>query len=336
MPKENSNTQLEDYRYDAKLFKQAYRAGIKAKKMEENLRRKKIFKIFIISISTILITVLALLISQSPLFKESQYIKRYELEESFVDVNTGFNIAKISLEEFDITFVDSKAALYANLKSGEILYEKNIEEPLYIASISKLMTALVTLKEFELTEDVEVKNDWYRGEDMEWSLGFDKGDNATVETLLEGMLISSYNDPAYILADHMDDGVDAFVDEMNRYAKTLGLSDTQFNNPSGLDTEGGNLSTIKDLYKLVTVVYRNDFIMETITRSYADLSWNIGKERIYSTNAILGKFGNIAGKTGNTELAGGCFLGITKDGYVTIVLNSNDKFSDTEKLLRNL
>jgi D-alanyl-D-alanine carboxypeptidase len=171
---------------------------------------------------------------------------------------------------------------------------------------------------------------------MSWSLGLDKGDNATVETLLKAMLISSYNDAAYVLAQHMEGGLEAFVESMNDYAEQLGLIDTQFNNPSGLDSNGGNISTIEDLYRLATVVYRNDFIMDTLTKSYADLKWDIGEDRIYTTNALMGQYGNIAGKTGYTELSGGCFLGITQEGKLTIILGSEERFEDTEKLLIEL
>jgi D-alanyl-D-alanine carboxypeptidase len=336
MPQKGSQKQLEDFRYDPKLLKQAYRADLKAKEMEQELKKKRIFKIIAISVSVILIFVLSFLLSQFSLFKKTKYIKTYEIEGKFVDVNTDFGVAPLSSTVFDTDLVISKSALYANLNNGEILYQKNIDEPSYIASITKLMTALVATKEFELSDTVEVKQDWYRGEDMEWSLGFDKGDSVTVKALLEGMLISSYNDPAYVLADHMDGGVDAFVEKMNGYANSLGLNDTKFNNPSGLDIAGGNISTVRDLYRLITVVYRNDFMMDTLGRGYADLTWDIGKERIYTTNALLGQFGNIAGKTGSTKLAGKCFVGITKDGYVSIVLDSNERFEDTEKFLREL
>jgi D-alanyl-D-alanine carboxypeptidase len=76
--------------------------------------------------------------------------------------------------------------------------------------------------------------------------------------------------------------------------------------------------------------------MKTITKRYAKLSWDIGEEEIYTTNAIIGEYGNIGGKTGYTELAGGCFLGITDDGMITIVLGSSERFDDSKKLLREL
>jgi D-alanyl-D-alanine carboxypeptidase len=171
---------------------------------------------------------------------------------------------------------------------------------------------------------------------MEWSLEFDKGDTATVETVLKAMLISSYNDAAYILANHCEEDVQDFVIEMNEYAQVLGLEDTSFVNPSGLDEEeGNNVSTVRDLYRLATIVYHNEIIMNIINKSYASLSWNTGSEKIYTTNALLNRYGIVAGKTGLTDNAGQCFLGFTDDGRLTIVLNSEDRFEDTGILLND-
>ena len=324
---------LEDFRYDARLFKQAYRAGLRAKEAEKESKRKKSLNIFLIFFSSICIVILFFFFLNSPLFNKPTYLRMNLIEDYLNYSIDSIEPSTRSKAQFDSEFVHSKAVLYANLNTGEVLYEKNSSEKLYVASLSKLMSAIIALNEFELSEIVEVKEDWYMQEDIGWSLELDKGDKVSVETLLKAMLISSYNDAAYILANHMDGGVEAFVNEMNDYAQVLGLTDTEFNNPSGLDNDGGNLSSTKDLYKLVTIVYRNEFIMDTITRGYADLSWDIGEDRIYTTNALLGKYGNIAGKTGYTENAGQCFLGITDDGYVTIVLGSNDRFEDTQKLL---
>lgn len=334
MSTKSPKEQLEEFRYDAKLFKQAYKAGLKAKQAEKEAKRKKKLNAFVIFISTVFLFLLALFIIRNPLFEKATYIKANAKDKEFYNLQTEYQPSPFLDIEFDSSLVQSKSALYADLNTGQILYVKNPKEELAIASITKLMSALVAFREYELEEEVEVKQDWYDKEDMGWSLGLDKGDTATVETLLQAMLISSYNDAAYVLAEHMDGGVEAFVEDMNNYASVLGLSNTEFNNPSGLDSNGGNISTVEDLYRLASVVYRNNFIMAILTRSYADLEWNIGEDRIYTTNALMGKLGNIAGKTGYTELSGGCFLGITEDGKVSIVLGSENRFDDSEKLLR--
>lgn len=337
MSENRPNQQLEEFRYDAKLFKQAYRAGIKAKQLAVEEKRKKRFRI----VGGVLLTLFTLLLSfvlfRSPLFQSASYIRSSRVYNSkFVDIETEITPSPISAKEFDSEFIEASSALYADLETGQILYEKEIEEPIYIASITKLMSALVALREFELSEVVEVKKDWYAVDGMAWTLGLDKGDTITVEDLLHAMLISSYNDAAFVLADHMDGGWEVFVEEMNNYANFLELKDTKFFNPSGLDDFGANMSTAKDLYRLTTIVYRNEFIMQTASKGYVKLQWDIGEEDVYTTNAIKDQYGNIAGKTGYTEKAGQCFLGITNDGKVTIVLGSSQRFDDSKKLLTEL
>ena len=95
-------------------------------------------------------------------------------------------------------------------------------------------------------------------------------------------------------------------------------------------------AVITDLYKLSTVIYHNNVIMNILNKSYAEIFWDIGSKKVFTTNNILNQNGNIGGKTGNTQDAGQCFLGITKDGNVTIVLNSLDRFTDTKNLLIDL
>lgn len=325
---------LEDFRYDAKLFRQAYRAGLKAKEIEEENKQRKKYKIIFSITLLVIILFLTSKILRGPLFKKIDYLKMQSIESEFKESTTDFNVSPPPSILNDESLINAKGAIYADLNSGEIMYSKNIKEPMQIASLTKLMSALVAVREYELSEVVEVKKDWYDQEDMEWSLGLDKGDTIEVQDLLKAMLISSYNDAAYVLADHMEGGWEVFVVEMNDYAQDLGLISTQFNNPSGLNNNGGNISNIEELYKIATVIYKNKLIMDILSQSYAELEWEIGDEKIYSTNGLLGKYGNIAGKTGYTEEAGRCFLGITKDGKVTVVLGADNRFEDSEILLK--
>lgn len=333
MPQKDNDSQLEDFRYDAKLFKQAYRAGLKAKKIEEESRRSKHIKVLFGAVSAVLLLLLVSFVLRSSLFQKDKYIKAFSKPTQFSFVSTDFESAPSSKIEFDLSKVDSKAALYANLDTGEIYYSKNIDEKRYIASLTKLMTALIALKEYDLDEEVEVKKDWYQEEFVGWSIELDKGDKISVENLLKAMLISSYNDASYILAEHMEGGVDAFVEEMNSLSSKLGLEDSEFNNPSGLDDNGGNLSSARDLFKLATIITKNEIIMGILNQSYADLRWDIGEERIFTTNAFLGQNGIVGGKTGYTENAGDCYLAITQSNDVIIILGSKERFEDAEKLL---
>lgn len=337
MEAKSPDSKLEDFRYDAKLFKQAYSAGLRLKEIEKKQKQKRKLYIFGGFLLTIFLFLSVLFLIRSPLFKSQGYVEAKVIETPFVSVSNNIPVSAVSeFGKFDQNFVEANSALYANLNTGHIYYAKNIDEQVNIASITKLMSALVALQKFELSETVEIKQDWFAQENMSWSIGLDKGDTTTVETLLNAMLISSYNDAAYALADHMEEGWEAFVEDMNLHAKTLGLESTEFFNPAGLDDYGANMSTARDLYKLSAAVYRNDFIMNTISKGYAKLKWEIGEEDVYTTNVILNQYGNIGGKTGQTEKAGGCFLGITDDGKMTLVLGSENRFDETIKLLTEL
>jgi D-alanyl-D-alanine carboxypeptidase len=338
MSKNCQDNQLEHYRYNSELFKQACRASNKLKKARSKTKKQRRFKSFL-SIFTLAVLSASLFFffKQKP-FQKDTYIKsKAEVKAvNFIDVKTDYEPSAQTKEDFDKDFIDSEVALYSNLNTGEILYAKNIEEKEYIASITKLMTVLIALREYELSDEVEVKKDWYADENMSWTMGLDKGDTITVESLLKAVLVSSYNDAAFVLANNMEGGWESFVEEMNLYAKKLGLNDTEFNNPSGLDLYGGNSSTARDLYKLTTIVYRNNFIINILSKRYMVIEWDIGQKKLYSTNAILGEYGNIAGKTGFTESAGECFLGITDKGMMTLVLGSDERFVDTKKMLTEL
>ncbi len=332
------DNKVEDFRYNAKLFKQACRASKKLEDVKSRSKRERRIKVlFSILLLIAVATFLFFFVKYNPFQKETYIKSKAQVEAvTFVDTKIEHEPSLAISEEFDEEFVDSQSALYINLNTGGILYAKNIDEKKYIASLSKLMTVLIALKEYELSNEVEVKKDWYADENMSWTMGLDKGDTITVENLLKAILVSSYNDAAFVLANNMQGGWEVFVEEMNKCAKKLGLSDTEFNNPSGLDLYGGNSSTAKDLYKLTTIVYRNNFIMDTLSKRYIDIQWNIGQKRLYSTNVILGEYGNIAGKTGFTETSGECFLGITQDGMMTLVLGSDGRFIDTKKILTGL
>jgi D-alanyl-D-alanine carboxypeptidase len=338
MSKNCHDNKLEDYRYNSELFKQACRASNKLEEAKSKTKKKRRFKIFLAILTLIVFSVsLFSLFKQKP-FQKDTYIKsKAEVKAvNFIDIKTDYEPSAQTKDDFDKDFIDSEVALYSNLNTGEILYAKNIKEKESIASITKLMTVLIALREYELSDEITVKKDWYADENMSWTMGLDKGDKITIENLLKAVLVSSYNDAAFVLANNMEGGWEDFVEEMNLYAKKLGLNDTEFNNPSGLDLYGGNSSTAEDLYKLATIVYRNDFIMNILSKKYMAIEWDIGQKKLYSTNAILGKYGNIAGKTGFTESAGECFLGITDKGMMTLVLGSDERFVDTQKILTEL
>ena len=188
-----------------------------------------------------------------------------------------------------------------------VLFEKNTEKTLPIASLTKLMTAKVVLNHYDIAE-------------------------SEIAYLLYPLLISSDNEAASALAD-MVFGKDAFLDFMNLEAKTLDMENTHFFNPTGLDPEPNeakdkvNYSTAKDLVKLSKDITANHPLIWEITSRQAF-------EDNLNTNELLEEFPKtIGGKTGFTILAKGCLLLVlkapnSKGKIISVILGSPDRFRD--------
>ena len=148
------------------------------------------------------------------------------------------------------------AAILMDGDTGEVLYEKNPDRQMLIASTTKLMTALVVLERGGLGDMVTVtRHHMAEGS----SMYLKPGDRVTVEELLYGLLLCSGNDAALALADHCG-GLERFVAEMNRKAAELGMTGTSFANPNGLDQEG-HYSTARDMARLAACAVKNETLV---------------------------------------------------------------------------
>lgn len=209
--------------------------------------------------------------------------------------------------------VTAEAYLVQNAATGEVLASRNPRERLPMASITKLMTTLVTLEHARLTDVVTVS----RGAAAvgESSIDLRPGERVTVADLLRAALIQSANDAANALAAHVGGGsVVRFVELMNAKAAALGLSDTHFANPDGLD-EPGHYSSARDLTKLARVAMRKPFVRETVRRVTATAA---GRS-LTTWNDLLSTFPNLIGvKTGHTNDAGWSEVAAARGRGVTI------------------
>ena len=154
----------------------------------------------------------------------------------------------------------ARAALAVDRASGERLFEKNEDLPLWPASTTKIMTALVALEAYKPDEIVIVENPILEGRIM----NLRPGERITVEALVQGMLIHSANDAAYALADHHPQGREGFVSRMNQKARALNLINTHFVDPVGFDNDK-QYSTASDLAELATVAFQQPLIAHTIS-----------------------------------------------------------------------
>ena len=218
--------------------------------------------------------------------------------------------------------VEAKAALLIDPTTDEILYELNIHEQLYPASLTKIMTALLTLeavKAGDLAMD-QVLTASAAAVDLPYdasTAGIDEGEQFTVEQLLYCILVVSAADACNVLAEAVSGSIDAFVERMNQRAAQLGCEDTQFANPHGYHDDR-HYSTAWDLY-LITRAAREyeTFNIIVATGRYEVPATNLNDKRVYyTTNYLLNAYRNAdyvysaanGIKTGNTSNAGYCLV----------------------------
>jgi serine-type D-Ala-D-Ala carboxypeptidase (penicillin-binding protein 5/6) len=209
--------------------------------------------------------------------------------------------------------VTGSAYLVQNGVSGEVLAQSHDREHLPIASITKLMTVLVTLRHARLDDLVTVSRQ--AAEVGESSIYLRKGERLSVRDLVEAALIQSANDAAVALAEHVGGSQTAFVAMMNAEAQRLGLKDTHFANPDGLDAPG-HYSSAHDVTRLARIAMKNPVIRDVVAQSSASIS---GGRRLSTWNDLLGAFPGVFGvKTGHTAAAGWSEVAAARSHGVTI------------------
>jgi D-alanyl-D-alanine carboxypeptidase len=232
--------------------------------------------------------------------------------------------------------VTANAVVVQDAVGRSMLFEQNADTPMLPASTTKLMTALVALDmypdlEVPLTVNVE---DHTLGQTMDLK----KGEVISARSLLAGLLIRSGNDAALTLANNAPGGYDSFVKAMNERARELGLKGTKYKNPSGLE-QYDHVTTARDLAVLIAEVVKHDVLTELmLTRSQTvyDVTGSIA-HHLVTTDELLGVIPDMrAAKTGYTANAGECFVTYIERGgrgVVTVVLRSQDRFGETQKLI---
>jgi len=214
----------------------------------------------------------------------------------------------------------ASSAILIDAESGRVLYEQNAREPRYIASITKLMTALVAMESgCALDEIVTIKREYTGAEGS--SMYLREGEKLSLEALMYGLLLASGNDAALAVAGHCGGTVEDFVDRMNRKAVLLGMEHTQFLNPSGL-TEEGHMSTAADMARLAAACMKNG----TIAKIVATRTITIGGRTFTNHNKLLWRYeGCIGMKTGYTERSGRTLISCARrEGKTLIAVTLND------------
>lgn len=239
--------------------------------------------------------------------------------------------------------INASSALLVDNKTNKILYSKNENKKIFPASTTKIVTAILVLENHSLDEKVTASYDAV----MSIPSGYSTADiqieeELTVEQLLELLLVHSANDAANVLAEYAGGSVSSFVSMMNTKANELGLSNTHFTNPYGLQDDN-HYTTAHDLAIIMQYCLKNDDFRKIAGQaSCAIPATNKSNPRKYdSTNELLiagnsNYYSNlIAGKTGYTSKAGGCLVSAAYNNnleLVGVILNSNNRFKDTRSL----
>ncbi len=240
--------------------------------------------------------------------------------------------------------VAARAWALADLRSGEYLAGEDASRELPIASTTKIMAALVVLEKADPREEVMVsKNAAAYATPAYSNVGLLPGDTLSVRELLMATLISSGDDAAYALAEHVgggrgEAGVNRFVEEMNERARASGLRHTHFENPVGFDARD-HYSSARDLAMMARLAMQNPEFRKIVSPEYATIYTPYRKIPLASTNELLFTYGPATGiKTGTTPAAGESLVSsasIGDESYVCVVLDSReDRFVASVRTLR--
>lgn len=244
--------------------------------------------------------------------------------------------------DFEVT---AEAAYIVNLDTNLVVYEKNSETPLVAGSLTKLMTMILLLKNYQDQLDTITVTapgyiyDYLYGLDAS-SADIRRGETHTLRTLLYAMEVQSGNEAAYIVADYMGGGsIDNFVAMMNAEAEAIGCTGTTFTDPCGLDE--GNITTARDMYLLLRVAMEYDafveaagvYVWQVPQASAHDAPYNIiSTNRMISSASELYRSYTQGGKTGSLLAGWQNFASWhTQDGetYISVLMHSSDEIGNT-------
>lgn len=230
--------------------------------------------------------------------------------------------------------VSAASAILVETENGRVLFAKNAQEPRAMASTTKIMTALLALEQPD--REITITEEMIRAEGS--SMGLRAGDRLSLHELAAGMLSVSGNDAANAAAIAIDGSLSAFAARMNRRAAELGLTQTHFVTPSGLDAEGHE-TTAADLARLMRFAMENELFASLCGSPQVSVSFEEPEEtRTYTNhNKLLTLLeGCIGGKTGYTKRAGRCLVSAAeRDGIrlVAVTLSDPDDWNDHMALM---
>ena len=250
--------------------------------------------------------------------------------------------------ENDFT-VDAKASLIIEENSGKIIHEENSRTQNYPASVTKILTAILTLENCELTDTVTVSKTAISNIPSGYVIApLFVGEQMSVEDLLYALMLKSANDAAYVLAEHVGGSLEGFSEMMNKKAEELGCKNSHFVNPNGIHNSN-HYTTAYDMYLIARYAMKNEKFVKIVSTYQYTLSatnkYSKNDRIMKNTNNFVNPSSryydeNVKGiKTGTTLQAGNCLITSTsKNGFdvITVILGartSESKFSETKKMM---
>lgn len=260
---------------------------------------------------------------------------------------------------YDTPDVEYEAGLLVNETKHSVVCAVNPHKRIYPASMTKVLTAIIVMEAIEqeqisLSDTVVVGKEIEFNEDNVAVLGLQPGDYITIEELLHGLLISSYNDCAVLLARRISGSVSNFVELMNTKAAELGATNSHFVNPHGLH-DNNHYTTPYDLYLIFKEFLSKDALVQIDSKSTYDLTMHRGEDKLLipliATNAFLSNsfemptgYSITGWKTGTTEKAGSCIIlefidNETDERFICLVANAKDHealYQNVEDMLKEI
>lgn len=232
------------------------------------------------------------------------------------------------------------AAVLLDVNRKEVIYSKNAHERLHPASLTKVMTALVALKNGSPDQMLTATDSVNITESGAQLCGIKSGDSMTLDQALHALLINSANDAAMMIAENVGGSVDRFVEMMNEEAVRLGATNTNFANPHGL-TDDAHYTTAYDLYLIFNEAVKYEAFNQIIHMtsyqttyydkngaakdlSFSNSNWYLSDRATPPDNVTV-----IGGKTGSTKAARSCLILLSKDingsPYISVILSSESR-----------
>lgn len=237
--------------------------------------------------------------------------------------------------------VNAISAVLMDYDTGNVLWQKNCDNPMAMASTTKIMTAIIALENGNVDDIVTVTKNACKAPPVKMYL--QQGEEIKLGDLLYALMLQSSNDAAVAIAEHIGGSVDNFCAMMNNKAKELGCKDTVFETPNGLD-KGNHHSTAREMALITRYALKNEEFVRIINTKSASFTTNKKSYSFGNKDRLLTEYeGALGVKTGFTGRAGHCFVGAAKRGdteLISVVLASgwgstgkSRKWTDTKNIL---